>query len=293
MSTEVKVKLPFRVDIEYKGGEYKGFGANDEGMRLYHGSHGKNHNYDFSVNVGNSASIHFYQPIFRDKYIFPGRGNISKNEYNRLTWIFGEKHLVCIINGEVRYCRVNFPYMALDLSREETRTIIFGTERTKIFRSVRVSQLVDTPKNKLKKGELTMNTRQSNNIIPVIHRLITDEYGENYWFNGCARYVMESLGEYKADSDLMTEEIKNGTATISDMGYWLFAGLTGDIFTHFYPRNRVFGGDSPSCIRMCEGDALFVESVFAKCGYAATYVLGQDLLKNKEMYKQTLMAYIA
>ena len=43
---------------------------------------------------------------------------------------------------------------------------------------------------------------------------------------------------------------------------------------------------------MCAGDTEFVESVFAKCGYAATYVLGQELSKNKEMYKQTLMAYI-
>lgn len=40
-----------------------------------------------------------------------------------------------------------------------------------------------------------MVTKQSNNIIPVIHRLVTDEYGENYWFNGCARYVMKCLGE--------------------------------------------------------------------------------------------------
>jgi len=90
----------------------------------------------------------------------------------------------------------------------------------------------------------------------------------------------------------MTDEIKNKTATISDMGYWLFAGLTGDIFTHFYPRHRVYGGDAPSCIRMCAGDTEFVESVFAKCGYAATYVLGHELAKNKEMYRQTLMAYI-
>ena len=137
-----------------------------------------------------------------------------------------------------------------------------------------------------------MSARQSNNIIPIIHRLITDEYGENYWFNGCARYVMEALGEYKADSDLMTDEIKNGTAIISDMGYWLFAGLTGDIFTHFYPRHHVYSGDAASCIRMCVGDTAFVESIFEKCGYAATYVLGHELAKNKEMYKQTLMAYI-
>jgi hypothetical protein len=215
-----------------------------------------------------------------------------RGNYNRLTWIIGEKHLACIINGEVRYCGVRFPYMALDLSREQARPIVIGSERTKYFHSIRVSQLAETPKNKLKEGELTMNTKQSNNIIPIIHRLITNEYGENYWFNGCARYVMEALGEYKKDSDLMTDEIKNKTATISDMGYWLFSALTGDIFTHFYPRHHIYSGDAISCIRMCAGETEFVESVFAKCGYAATYVLGQELTKNKEMYKQTLMAYI-
>jgi hypothetical protein len=40
-----------------------------------------------------------------------------------------------------------------------------------------------------------MVTKQSNNIIPNIHQLITMHYGENYWFNGCAKYVMECLGE--------------------------------------------------------------------------------------------------
>ncbi len=53
-----------------------------------------------------------------------------------------------------------------------------------------------------------MITKQSNNIIPIIHRLVTDEYGENYWFNGCAKYVMECLGE-------------------PDYDYWFFARADG------------------------------------------------------------------
>ncbi len=40
-----------------------------------------------------------------------------------------------------------------------------------------------------------MIIKQSNNIVPVMHRLVTDEYGENYWFNDCTKYVMECLGE--------------------------------------------------------------------------------------------------
>lgn len=36
-------------------------------------------------------------------------------------------------------------------------------------------------------------TARQNNIITNIHP-VTDNYrGENYWFNGCAAYVMESF----------------------------------------------------------------------------------------------------
>ena len=72
-----------------------------------------------------------------------------------------------------------------------------------------------------------MNIEQGNHIIPVIHRLVTDEYGENYWFNGCARYVMEALGEYTKDADLMTDDIYNLRVKDNNFGFWLFAGLTG------------------------------------------------------------------
>ena len=36
----------------------------------------------------------------------------------------------------------------------------------------------------------------------------------------------------------------------------------------------------------------FVEDIFSKCGYAATYVSKKDLRKNTEMYLNTLTAYI-
>ncbi len=117
-----------------------------------------------------------------------------------------------------------------------------------------------------------MITKQSNNIIPTIHRLVTDEYGENYWFNGCARYVMECLGE-------------------KDYDYWFFAGLTGDVFTQHYTYTK-YSGDAMSSYMMDEKPAEFVEDVFAKCGYAATYVSNQEVRKNTEMYMQTLIGYI-
>ena len=36
----------------------------------------------------------------------------------------------------------------------------------------------------------------------------------------------------------------------------------------------------------------YVEDIFAKCGYAASYVSNQDLRKNTGMYLNTLIAYI-
>ena len=60
-----------------------------------------------------------------------------------------------------------------------------------------------------------MSERKKSNLIPIIHRLVTDENGENYWFNGCAKYVMECLGE-------------------KDYDYWFFAGITGDLFAQHF-----------------------------------------------------------
>ena len=121
-----------------------------------------------------------------------------------------------------------------------------------------------------------MLIKQSNNIIPIIHRLVTDEYGENYWFNGCAKYVMECLGE-------------------PDYDYWFFAGLTGDVFTQHYTYTK-YAGDALTSYMMDESmggtPVKFVEDTFAKCGYAAAYVSNQDLQKNTEMYLNTLIAYI-
>lgn len=279
LNTNVSVKIPFRIDMEFRQS-----GEGRTGIVFYHsedtgyptgdiGSRG------FGVNMGNGneqmiQAIRFHQPIFGDSFRFPGRGAIKKNEMNFLTWIVGEKHLAVIINGEIRYCGVNFPYMSLDLSHKEACPIVIGTHGNDMiyFRSIRISQLTKTQKNKLREGELIMITKQSNNIIPVIHRLVTDEYGENYWFNGCAKYVMECLGE-------------------SDYDYWFFAGLTGDIFTQHYTYTKS-SGDALSCYKMDENPKQFIKDTFAKCGYAATYVSKQELMDNTEMYLNTLIAYI-
>ncbi len=280
LNTNISVKLPFRVDLEFR--QTTGGGS---GMVIYHsedtgyttGNIGKR---GFGINMGNTPNqlvqaVSFHQPIFGDYYHYPKRGAVRANELNRLTWIVGEKHLALIINGEIRYCGAGFPYMSMDLSRESSYPIVIGSHGgndLKYIRSIRVSQLAETKKSKLKEGELTMMTKQSNNMIPIIHRLVTDEYGENYWFNGCARYVMECLGE-------------------KDYDYWFFAGLTGDLFTQHYTYTK-YSGDALSSYWMDERPAEFVEEVFAKIGYAATYVAKKEVVKNTEMYLQTLVGYI-
>lgn len=120
--------------------------------------------------------------------------------------------------------------------------------------------------------KFTVVTGKSENRISVIHRLVTDEYGENYWFNGCAKYVMECLGE-------------------QDYDYWFFAGITGDLFTQHYTFAK-YSGDALSSYEMNENPKQFVGDTFAKCGYEALFVSGQELERDPEKYRNMLTAYI-
>ena len=283
--TNINVRLPFRVDIDFRMENEEKTAATskssiicyqDDDVRYLAGSGVGNRG--FGINTGNDENrqanaISFHQPIYQDDFTFPGRCHIRTNEINRVTWIVGARHLAVIINGEVRYCGTNFPYMSLDLTREASGPIGINSNgsETMFFKSIRVSQLADAPKNKPKEGALIMITKQSNNLIPNIHRLVTDEHGENYWFNGSARYVMESLGE-------------------PDCDYAFFAGLTGDVFTQHYARGASW--DAANGYHQIAGDTAFYEGIFAKCGYASTLVLTRDLLGNKTMYVQTLISYI-
>lgn len=313
LNTNIAVKLPFRVDITFRlagGDEQFGYGDSEGSLIFYHGEDtgyfagGHLGQMGFGVNMGNHATtdawtsapareeaLSFRQPVFRDFFSFPGRGKIKASGYNDVTWIVGAKQLAAVINGEIRYCGINFPYMALDLGREKARAIVIGSngQGMKYFKSIRISQLAYTPKPKFRKSELVLAVKRSNNLIPHIHRLVTDEYGENYWFNGCAKYVMESLGE-------------------KDFDYPFFAGLTGDVFTQYYPYDG-FRGEGVSGYRLAESPSTdlrermtgsdnsesaggFVEHLFKKCGYASALVNFQDLEKNARLYLQNLITSI-
>lgn len=279
LSTNVSVRVPFRVDIEFmadRESERFGYGSDEGSIRFYHG------NNLYAVNMENKAdnrlskeAICFHEPVLGNYHCYPGLGRIKYNEYNTLTWIVGEKHFAVVINGEVRYCGVNFPYMASELYLQRPETILVGSDGQgkKYFRTIKVSQLKTTPKIRIKRGELNMAINQSNNIIPVIHPLITMHHGENYWFNGCAKYVMECLGE-------------------KDYDYSFFAGLTGDNFAQVYSLDR-FRGDGATDYFLSERKSTnFIEDIFAECGYASTFVTIRQLANNRGMYVQTLMAYI-
>ena len=285
LSTGMDVKIPFRVDMEFRVGEDSGgygHGMNEGSIRFHHG---EDLNYMFGINMDNNPderlsqeAICFHQPVFGDYHRYPKRGGIRPGVYNRLTWIVGLKHFAVIINDEIRYCGVNFPYMSADLSCQKALPVVIGSNSSikKYFRSIRVSQLMQQPKIKIKEGALIMITKQSNNMIPDIHRLITSEYGENYWFDGCARYVMESVGEYTGEPDF---------------GYCFFAGLTGDVLAQVYSYGVYMGEGVSACSAVREGGSYF-ERIFEKCGYAGTFVAAQQLAANKEMYIQTLITYI-
>ena len=112
----------------------------------------------------------------------------------------------------------------------------------------------------------------SRKVIPVIRPLISDMRGENYWFNGCAAYAMEALGE-------------------TDYDYWFFAGITGDIFTQFYPRKDAADASilwkcAASDFRMGPAYAAWL---FDQVGYACEYVTEQELLADRERYLRKLM----
>jgi len=127
--------------------------------------------------------------------------------------------------------------------------------------------------------------KQSSNKIPVIHRLVTDVYGENYWFNGCARYVMECISGTGV----------KGSTHENDFDYCFFAGITGDVFTQHYSYTK-YSGEALTSYMMEDNiggnPAKYVEDVFAKCGYAAAYVPVRDLRKDAGTHRDTLTAFI-
>lgn len=117
-----------------------------------------------------------------------------------------------------------------------------------------------------------MTHHRQSNLLPRIHRFVTNELGENYWFNGCGRYVMSALGEPEFD-------------------YVFFSGLTGDVFTQVYAFDR-FRGDCVTDYLLSAGRQDFIEDVFAWCGYEAFFVPEREAKAEKETCLRKILDFI-
>lgn len=279
IATGVSVKYPFRVDIEFRIEDKTSKYAwdSESGTSCVCFKYGDEL---YGVNMGNTAdktlsneAIAFNQPIIKDYYSYKKSGRINIPNYNCLTWIIGAKHFAVIINNEVRYCGIDFPYMKMDLALYPPYEIIVdshGVDKV-FFRKITVSQLKAKIKINLKKGELIMVTRQSNNQLTNIRGIINGSEGKNYAFDDCMTILMEKLGE-------------------PELNYWVFAGITGDSIAQVYNRNQ--STYCEYCVSGYLSGLEYVKYVFDAIGYEHTYVTAEQINANKTMYLQTLMAYI-
>ena len=107
-------------------------------------------------------------------------------------------------------------------------------------------------------------TTEKANMIPNRPSLVIADgwKGENYHFNGAARYVMGCLGE----------------TNLAD--YFLFAGVTGDSFTQVYSLSGVKGACASDFYLGLRG----LVSVFEKVGYAAESFSQRELQADRKRF---------
>ncbi len=279
LDTNIAVKLPFRVDIEFlaeeKSEQYL-WGTNEGSMWFSH------NNLFYILNDENYAdqalkkhAIKFFQPVLGNEISLPGLGYFPHDQYNKMSWILGEKHFAVIVNEEVRFCGRFFPYMAMDLYLQTPQPVIIGTngQGKKLFRSITISQLKLMPKSNSQRSSMLLDVKQSNNILPNLRQIVHPEYGQNYWFNGCAAFLMECAGEKEYDYDF-------------------FGGLTGDNFAQIYSKNH-FRGNGAVDFRLSEKKKHgFLDQILWKCGYESRFVPIEIIRKNRDEYVKKLMAYI-
>ena len=205
--------------------------------------------------------------------------NPYQNEYNRCSWLVGEKHFAVATNNEVRYAAVNFPYVRSDFGLLPAHPIVIGSNGNALYiRSFIVTQLKYTPKIRVKKERFNVFTKQSNNILPNIRVLNRGDNAENHEFCGAAAYVMECIGD----------TVIGTFAENKNERLWFFEGLTGDILTQVYS----FTGHQGWARSDYLFSKTFIEGIFDKCGYASTFISPEEFDSNRAMYVQTITAYI-
>lgn len=266
MMAPQKYRIPFRVDMVAKT-------INDNSIRLNWGKGAVILNWE---NDGGELRAH--DPIFGKAYGYKERGSIPVNRYVNLSWIVGEKYFAVIVDGEVRHCGTNYPYMQTLQSEAFEHPVRISSLSRDIYtsyflhiRSLDISTIKPRPRVQISKGRTAPVGRQSNNVLPDLHNLVTWHFGQNYPFNGCMAYLLECQGESREHFD-----------------YWLFSGVSGDIYTMVYGNNGAFN----DCVSVVLGGPEYIGGVFDAIGYEHTYVTEEHINMDKNRYIQMLMAYI-
>ena len=118
------------------------------------------------------------------------------------------------------------------------------------------------------RGGFNVSTKLISNLTPIANSW----QGENYHFNGAARYVMGCLGEM----------------ALAD--YSLIAGITGDTFTQFYPLgDNGYKSDSASGYYL---GLQKIDIVFDKLGYASETFSEREFQTNYDYYIKKITASI-
>jgi hypothetical protein len=264
LSTNIPVKIPFRVDYEFL--------TDEAPVYLYHGRAMAAVNLGDNVDGSRSRdTLRYRLPVFGGEAELPAVGRIEKGKCNTLTWIVGEKHFAILVNGEVRYAATDCPYMKLDASMREAHPVIVGANHRFLtrIRSIRVTELAPIPRIRAPRGALLPTAVRASNRVPVQHRLITMHYGENYWFNGCMKYLFECLGRPEFD-------------------YWFFSGVTGDNLAQVFSFDRFRGDGATDYLRGPD----FARRIFGTCGYDCTYVDAEALRADRARYVRAAMEMI-
>lgn len=112
-----------------------------------------------------------------------------------------------------------------------------------------------------------MAARKTSNVLSHTRGIVDGAKGENYLFDDCLAFLMESIGR-------------------PDLNYWVFASITGDSITQIYNRNS-----GPYCDNASQFMAGLERTryVFDLIGYGYTYVTGQQITEQRHEYLQMLM----
>lgn len=230
---------------------------------------------DIKFTDGN-MQITVREPIFGTEHKHITSNNIHFGQDTKLKWFVGEKYFALIVDDEIKYCGTNFTYMQIDRNtfKEHPFRIAAAHEFDSItLKAIRICPIVPVKINKLKKGELKMITKQSNNILHNLHQLVTYHYGENYNFNACMKMLME----YVEPNEMYS--------------YSFFAGITGDNFVQVYGQKEQYENYNGCLSCVWDGPEL-IKYVFNEIGYEYAYITAEQIAANKGMYIDTVKAFI-